>query len=879
MAVMAALVTSPLQAQVSCPPAADSALQSGWKAYRSNSLETAVDRFDLANRLCPRNLDASVGLGFSWMRLGKVSRADSIFRTVLSQNPASSDAWEGRTHTALRLGDTAAAVAAGRKALELTPQNAELRSLLDRMEPDWHRAVGQPRRNLRLQVVARTRGRRFEIATREGWRPFYLRGVNLGVALPGKYPSEFPTDSMKYAGWLDTLSAMHANAVRLYTILPAEFYRALRGWNLTHPDRVLWLVHGVWAELPPEHDFNQPDWKNEFQSEMRHVVDVVHGAAALPQRAGHAAGRYDADVSDWVLGYIIGREWEPFAVKAFDAANRGGAYAGRYLQVRQAPAMDVWLAQQCDFMLRYEVDIYTALRPIAYTNWPTLDPLRHPTEATTAEEALWRHRKGRLTDAKKVEYENDVIGLDANLVEATPSNPAGWFASYHAYPYYPDFMLLDPGYRAARSSEGTSSYFGYLRELVAYHRAIPTVISEYGVPSSRGIAHLQPQGWNHGGHDEQAMAAIDARLTREIRESGAAGSILFAWLDEWFKKNWAVIDYEIPLDNTRLWHNVMDAEQNYGILGQYAGDGATTPKLGGAPAGWLALPLVQSGSGATGVGPRQVRAGADESFFYVAVGLSPGKFAWDSMGIQLALDTYLPRIGQHLLPQSRVRSEVGFEFLIDLAGPGRAAAKVTPEYNRHDARIDPRTGDDFGRFSRRPVLTRNRDDGRFDSLFIITNRARFGRDGTFYPARGYDRGRLRYGSEASSTLVDWYLDERAGLLELRLPWDLLNVTDPSTGTLLFDTAGQGDFGTATAQDFRVGVVLYRKTGEPMVAGALPALNDGMWRLDAFTPSSWQGWSEPRFHARLKPVYDSLRMLWRADSGEAPARRVPTTPSN
>ena len=43
-----------------------------------------------------------------------------------------------------------------------------------------------------------------------------------------------------------------------------------------------------------------------------------------------------------------------------------------------------------------------------------------------------------------------------------------------------------------------------------------------------------------------SMAAIDARLTREIREAGAAGWILFAWLDEWFKKNWIVIEYEIP---------------------------------------------------------------------------------------------------------------------------------------------------------------------------------------------------------------------------------------------------------------------------------------------------------------------------------------------
>jgi hypothetical protein len=541
--------------------------------------------------------------------------------------------------------------------------------------------------------------------------------------------------------------------------------------------------------------------------------------------------------------------------------------------------MDIWLAQQCDLMLEYEVDTYNALRPIAYTNWPTLDPLHHPTEATTAEEAMWRRRVGRRSEAKKVEYENDVIGLDPNLVQPTSSNPAGWFASYHAYPYYPDFLLLDPGYRTARSPEGPSSYFGYLRELVAYHKTMPTVISEYGVPSSRGIAHLQQQGWSHGGHDEEAMAAIDARLTREIRESGAAGSILFAWLDEWFKKNWAVMDYEIPRDNTRLWHNVMDAEQNYGILGQYAGDEATTPRLGGPPAPWLALPTVLSGSGSLGLTPRRLRAGADESFLYLAVELPPGKFPWDSAGIQLALDTYLPRVGQHLLPRSGVHSEVGFEFLIDLAGTGSAAAKVTPEYNRYDSGIDPRTGDDVGRFSWRPVVTSNREDGRFDSLFVITNRARFGRDGKFYPASGYDRGRLRYGTQASSTLADWYLDERAGLLELRVPWDLLNVTDPSTRTLLFDAKKEGDFGTAKAQDFRLGILLYRKTGGPMVVGALPALADGRWRLSGFTPWRWEGWTQPRSHGRLKPVYDSLRTLWQEGRGEAPARPGPKAPSN
>jgi hypothetical protein len=871
-----------LRSQTPCSPPAVAALDSGWVAYRSDSNRVAAVRFDRAQRLCPENLDAKVGLGFSLLRLERIGRADSLFRAVLARTTTNSDAWEGRARTALRLGDTAAAVSAGRRALILAPSNQELRAYLDRVAPDWNRPeVGNRPRPEALQLVARTRGQAFEIAAGNGWRPFYVKGVNLGVALPGRFPSQFPQDSTLYAGWLDTLAAMHANALRLYTILPPVFYRALRGWNLSHPDRGLWLIQGVWTELPPRHDFADAAWEAGFQREMRNVVDLVHGAATIAVRPGHAGGRYDADVSPWVLGYIIGREWEPFAVKAFNAQRRSGAYSGRYLRVQQGPAMDLWLARQCDVMLAYEVDSYNALRPIAYTNWPTLDPLSHPTEATTAEETYWRKRSDRKSEGQKQEYENDAVGLDPNLVEPTAGNPAGWFASYHAYPYYPDFMMLDPGYQQARSPEGRSSYFGYLRELVAHHRSMPTLIAEYGVPSSRGVAHLQPEGWSHGGHDEREMAAIDVRLTREIREAGAAGSILFAWLDEWFKKNWVVVDYELPHDNTRLWHNMMDAEQNYGILGQYAGDVSTTPRLGGDPGQWRKLPVLQGGTPGTNGGLGRLRTGADESFVYLVLELAPGKFPWATQGVQLAMDSYLPRVGQHRLPRSEVQSEIGFEFLIDLAGPEGGTMTVTPDYQRHDFLVDPATGDDFGRFFRRPVITRNRKDGRFDSLLVITNRAKFGRDGAFFPARLHDRGRLRYATEAVSSLADWYLDERSGLLQIRIPWDLLNVTDPATRTLLFDRQTTGKYGTATADDFHIGVVIYTKGAatSPKVVGTLPSLVRGMWEEKNFVGWRWQGWIEPRWHSRLKPVYDSLRVLWREAPSGAPGRPVRRAPSD
>jgi hypothetical protein len=857
-------VTS-LAAQTACSRESGRASEAGWAAYRADSLELAGERFRRSVRLCRGNIDAAVGLGYLALRQARPAEADSLFRTVVARDSLNADGWDGLALAADRRGDRAEAARAARRALALDPGNAAARSLLDRLTPDWDRAVvREAPRPATLQVPARVHGESFEVASAAGWRRFYVQGVNFGVALPGRFPSEFPNDSARYAGWLDTLSAMRANALRVYTILPPAFYRALRGWNVTHPERAVWLVHGVWTELPPGDDFDDAVWKRSFRDEMQRVVDLLHGTAEIPARPGHASGRYDADVSPWTLGYIIGREWEPYSVKAFHARRAGAAreYRGRYLEATGAPPMDIWMAEQCDFLLAYEVDRYNTIRPIAYTNWPTLDPLTHPTEASSAEEAVWRRRSGRRAEAPRLEYENDATALDAMLVHATASNPAGWFASYHAYPYYPDFMLHDPGYQQARSSEGRSNFFGYLQELKRHHAGVPLLIAEYGVPSSRGIAHLQPQGWHHGGHDETAMAAIDARLTREIREAGAAGGIVFAWLDEWFKKNWIVIDFEVPQENTRRWHNVMDAEQNYGILGQYAGDAATTPALGGDGAPWLALPAIQESADASGFAPRALRAGADASYVYLALELGvAGAFPWDSLGLQIAIDTHRPLVGQHRLPLSELRSELGFEFLLDLSRPAAATLRVAPDYNRHATLRDAATGDDHGRLYRRPVTILNRNDGIFDSLFVITNRARFGRDGTFFPAQGYDRGLLRHGTERETSLADWYYDAAAGLVEVRIPWDLLNVTDPSSRTLLYEREPAGSFGTAPVESFHFGAVMYAKGAGERIAGALPVVQSGGWPAAAFRDWTWAPWTEPSSQARLKPVYDSLRAVW------------------
>lgn len=828
-----------------CPRAgaAAAAVTAGWHAYREGAIAEAAGRFAAADTLCPGEPRALVGLGFVSLRQERAKEAEHRFGRVLAVDSTDADAWYGLGLARLRRGDRPAATRAFRGALRIAPGYAEAADQLLALGVDS--GLAPPPRPLATesQVPARTAGERFAVRTPEGWRPFAVKGINLGAALPGKFPSDFPQDETTYARWLELIAGANANTVRLYTIFPPAFYRALRRWNEGHPDRPLWLVHGVWAELPPGDDYDAPGWESDFRHEIRRVVDVVHGHALLAARPGRAWGRYDADVSDHVLAFILGREWEPFSIGAYNRKRpEQVAFAGRFLAVDHGSPADVWLAVQCDDLMQYEWDAYRSQRPIAYTNWPTLDPLHHPTEPGLQEEQALRRRYGFPPNPRLKEYDNDLESLDAMLVHPTPANLAGYFAAYHVYPYYPDFIGLDPDYGTTRSAAGPSHYLGYLLDLKRHHTGRPLVIAEYGVPSSRGVSHLQPDGMHHGGHDEREMAALDARLTQEIHEAGLAGGIVFAWLDEWFKHTWVTIDLELPAERTRLWHNVMNAEQNYGLLGEYAGDATTMPEPGREPGRWQALPVLERNDVVA------LHVGADESYLYVAL---EGGLSLDSTRYVLGIDTYQHDRGEATLPGLSLVSDVGFEFALVLNDTTDAQLLVAPRYNPYltpRPEAGPTALDAF--YNARATVEVSRTGGGWDSLFVATNRWRIARDGRTFPARGVNRGRLRYGRAEDSSLADWYVDRHARLIEVRLAWGLLNVTDPSSRHVLRRIGPHETFETAVTDGFRFGVAaVARGTGATRV-----------W-LPAHATYAWPAWEKPVWHERLKPAYEALREVW------------------
>ena len=852
----------------------------GWCRLRLSDTLSARVAFRSAVKADPRSADGLTGLGFVALREKRPAEAEEHLRRAVGLDPKSAEAWKGLGMARRDRGDRKGAHEALRKALAISPSDAEARSLLDQsLGPDGileeRRVREKASGDSPLRLVSRAGAGRLEVRTGGRFRPIFIKGVNLGTALPGKFPAEFPDDPALYRRWFDQMGDLGANVVRLYTLHPPSLYRALKEHNDARPDQKLWLVQGVWTELPESDDYDDPNFLDGFADEIRRVIDAIHGNVEIPARPGHAHGVYGVDLSGDVLALLLGREWEPYSVAAYERVRpERNRFEGRYVIAERVRPFEAWLASICDIAARHETEHYRWQHPVGYVSWPTLDPLRHPTEATAAEETAIRRKRGEKLAEPILEYDNDAVDIDSMHLAATDKFPAGLYAAYHAYPYYPEFMVLDPGYARARDHQGSSRYFGYLRALKAHHRDQPVVIAEFGVPSSRGIAHHQPEGQHHGGHNAVDQGKINARLFRNIYDAGLAGGILFSWMDEWFKRNWLVMAYESPPDRKPLWLNALDAEENYGLLAALPGRPGWKVVLDGKGGDWDAVnPLYKN----EGTPDRTSRSGSirrlrgfrvtsDEAYLYLRLDLDAGRapLNWDGVQYWVGIDTYDPIRGDHRFPQPvNASAPAGLEFLVQFAG-GRSRILVARSY------------DLFTNRNRRPYRSVNTRNGDFIEIQVYTNRDRYGRDGTYYPAKGYSRSPLRRGSMDPSspdydTLADWIESPNGDFIEARIAWGLINVADPSSRQVIHEEAPRtGVAATRTTDGFRFHLLSLRRDGDDLTVvdrfprSAHPVLAD-------YPVYRWTGWEQPRYHLSLKDSYrivkEELRTIPETNDGK------------
>ncbi|MDB2250561.1 hypothetical protein PM033_02060 [Halorubrum ezzemoulense] len=680
----------------------------------------------------------------------------------------------------------------------------------------------------------------FEVAVDGGaFDSLSVRGVNLGMAKPGRFPGEAAITRAEYDRWLGLMGELNVNVVRVYTVHPPAFYRALAAYNRSHADPI-YVIHGNWiGEETLREAGDATALSPSFDRSMRQVVDAVHGATTIDPEPGYASGTYDADVSNAVLGYVVGIEWPPAVVRETDRLGEATGYDGEFFAAPAASPFEAWLAARLDAAVAYEADEYGAQRPAAFTNWVTTDPLEHPYEPF---------------------HDEDSVSVDPDAIQATDASEAGTFAAYHVYPYYPPLLNETPEYANYVDHRGEpNSYAGYLNDLVGATDH-PLLVAEFGVPASRGIAQRDVHSRDQGRHTETEQGEILAAMYEDIREAGTLGGIAFSWHDEWFKRTWNLAPFS-DSDRRPFWSNVQTPEQRFGLL---AFDPAGAVPLDGSADAWAdaatATPErdpVRLGDGAdasrelTGL-----RVTSDAAYLSVRIEADAlgGGVDWDATNYLLAIG--LTDRGERALPHG-LGAAAPADFVVRLGGPDASRVTVRPRYDAFAYEYGAEAGLDLDRY-------REPDPGVFSPLRLVINRGyTVPKTGERVPFESVETGRLRYGngnpdSDRYDSLADVHVSPSNDAIEVRLPWQLLNVADPSRRRRLGDFWSEGldDYETFEAID--VAAASYvpvdadgtaaELDAETNLTHAVPDVPDGSLRSLRFEPPTWD---RPAYTERLK----------------------------
>jgi tetratricopeptide (TPR) repeat protein len=688
----------------------------------------------------------------------------------------------------------------------------------------------------------------FEINQEGRWSKIFFKGMNLGLGLPGHFPGEFPIEKGTYLKWFEKIYELGANCLRIYTLHPPSFYEAFYQFNQPKPR--LYLFQGIWVELPRKNHFYDEDYLKTVKEKIRNTIDAIHGNIELAEKPGEASGSYRFNLSPYTAAFIFGREWESCSVKGFNERGRRNVkdYRGACLFIEEGTPFEIWVTEMADYLQHYEEEKYSHSHPVSVVNWPTLDPLIHPVESTY--EANMEMQGIKVPATLCHENEDEEV-LDLSKIKSLRGG--GFFATYHIYPYYPDFMVNE-------FLEEENPYLAYLLRLKRHHQSQPILIGEFGVPSSREIAHWHPRGWHHGGHSETQQGEVNGQLIQTLYRAKMAGGILFSWFDEWYKKNWLFLPYYHPPDRKSLWFNIQDAEENYGLLGAYPGYPRKKVRLIGSEEDWREATLLYEKSDDRMVFPfndgfdearllKRVRVQHDEGFLYLLIE-TKGRIDFSKAHYLVGLDTLSPERGEFRLPlNTNVTLPIGIEFLIHLAGRDRSRILICKDYDKY---LNSERGEI------RPLVA---DQGEWVLIQHRSNIRRLSKDGKrFFPSRVHCLSRLRYGSlepkhPSYDSLADFYfIDNR---MEIRIPWSLLHFTDPSSRRVLWKEKDQW---WKKTDGIHLLLFSYRPEGDRLVAkktGLHVNITDSFpftLKREEIRKYSWEEWETPVYHTYLKESY-------------------------
>lgn len=665
------------------------------------------------------------------------------------------------------------------------------------------------------------------------YRPFEIKGVNLGSGIPGEWATSFSIDGETYKRWFGYIQKMGANTIRVYTIQNDTFYNAFYEYNKDNPNP-LYLLHGVWVNdyiLNSHRDAYDKEFYDTFLENSKIMVDVIHGKRKLNlgrvASAGH--GTYKKDISDWVIGYILGVEWDDATVAYTDDLYRGkegySSYSGKYMYTSEdATPFETMLTMVGDKVIEYETERYGQQRLVAFSNWPTTDPFEYP-----------KIIKDFFLKCAKVNVEH---------IKTTDKFIPGQFASYHVYPYYPyylsfaeDWSLLGIESKETYKDEQgrVNAYRAYL-QMINNHHTMPVVISEFGVSTGRGMAQVDKDtGRNQGNTSEQEQGKALVACWNDIKATGCNGGCVFTWQDEWFKRTWNTM-HAVDLSRTAYWSDYQTNEQYFGLLSFDPGNKKSICYVDGDISEWSEDNRIIKGD-------TELSVKYDEKFMYFLV--KRENFDFENETIYIPLDI-TPKSGSNYCENFGIKFDRDADFVIVIDKKNNSRIMVQ---ERYEALRSTYSKDiyKFDTYFKENIPDKN--SPKFVNIDLILRTAiALTPETKETVAESYETGRLLYGnanpeSPDFNSLADFCA--KGDYIEIKIPWQLMNFSDPSK-MQIHDDYYSGNYGIEY-----IGI-------DKIYAG----IGSGDSRIE-LKPIKLNGWgNKVTYHERLKSSYYIMQDLWK-----------------
>lgn len=569
-------------------------------------------------------------------------------------------------------------------------------------------------RKANTSQVIRISNSHFEIKKNGTWKTFDLKGFNINAVMAGSRPTSYTRDISVYRQFIAQISKMGGNCIRVYDLLPPEFYRALYEYNLENADDPLYFMQSV--ATPDNIDSEgalSADAQNALKKNIEYIINAVHGNAVVPDVGSRKGGTYITDVSPYLAGFIVETDTSAKTVAVVNTGNAGYTYAGKYISSTSGTAAEGLIAMLCDYTCSYQQTAYGFLSPVG--------------------------AEGNAALAAGVSWSGDT-GMKLDLSKLTASDKVGgnFFLSYGLQPDDAALLNNSAAFASYKDDSGSYPYGGYIHAFKQSQSRYPVLIDRFGL-STNTNAYEKETSVNGLTETEQGKGIV--RMLKAIKTEGFLGGLISDYNDNWSESSSEFAPLTLPSKDNALWQNTLDPAENSGVT---AMEPTASSEIG--------LSLKDNDL------MTEMQISSDASYVYLTI-LFNGEIDYDKEQLIIGIDTYQRNNGEYRYdPKYFATSLSGMEFVIKFESKNTAAIYVVPSYDRNK-----------GNYSSKETYA-----GIYDYIC-----------------------QLNYGSFESGH-SNFY--QSGSTIHLRLPWSLLNFTDPTKKMVINDTRSKA---TITADPFGI----------------------------------------------------------------------------